>query len=55
MIRLRVEWKSESEARKVAFKLPPRFLINVDNQRAFGVLRYICRGKVRPFARAQFG
>ena len=46
MIRLRVEWKSESEARKLAFKLPPRFLINVKNQKAFDVLRYICRGKV---------
>jgi hypothetical protein len=46
IIRLRVEWKNESDARKLAFKLPPRFLINVDNQKAFGVLRYICRGRV---------
>lgn len=47
MIRLRVEWKNEAQARRLALKLPPRFYINVDNQRAFDVLRYLCRGKVR--------
>jgi hypothetical protein len=52
MIRLRVEWKSESEARRLAFKLPPRFHINVDNQKAFGVLRYLCRGRVSPYVPA---
>lgn len=53
LIRLRVEWESESKARKLAFKLPPRFLINVDNPKAFGVLRYLCRGRVRAYSLRQ--
>ena len=45
-IRLRIEWENESEAMKISFKPAPRFIINVNNDKSYQVLRYITRGAV---------
>ena len=46
IVRLRIEWNDEAEAMKAAYSSPPRFLINVDNDRSYGILKYLTRGMV---------
>lgn len=47
IIRVRVEWRDESDAvKKSCSTVPPRFLINVDNEHSLKVLRYTCRGAI---------
>mmetsp|Transcript_435 Transcript_435/g.674 ORF Transcript_435/g.674 Transcript_435/m.674 type:complete len:828 (-) Transcript_435:139-2622(-) len=45
-VRLRVEWKSESDAVNKTLTLPPRYLINVETEKTLDVIRYLCRGPV---------
>jgi hypothetical protein len=45
-IRLRIEWDDESEAMKMSFISPPRFIINVETDKAYQVLCYLTRGAV---------
>jgi hypothetical protein len=46
IIRMRIEWEDESEAMKMSFTPAPRFIINVDNDKSYQVLRYLTRGAV---------
>jgi hypothetical protein len=47
-LRLRVEWKGgESSAMKLYLTPPPRYIVNVDNEKAYFVLCYTIKGAVR--------
>ena len=46
VIRLRIEWEDESEAMKMSFKPAPRFIINVESDKSYRVLKYLTRGAV---------
>lgn len=44
ILRLRMEWENEGAAMKQYFTPPPRFIINVDNEKSFKTLRYTTEG-----------
>lgn len=43
-IRFRTEWENEWTLMKQSLSPPPRFLVNVESQKMFNMLRFICRG-----------
>jgi hypothetical protein len=45
-VRLRMQWKDEGDAMKRYFSSPPRFTINVDNDKSYDVLCYTTRGAI---------
>jgi len=45
-IRLRVEIDNERDAALNMFTTPPRFYVNAEGEKAFKIIRYLCRGKV---------
>jgi C2 domain len=44
IIRLRIEWKDERATMKMFLTSPPRFIVNVDNDKSYEVLTYTTRG-----------
>jgi hypothetical protein len=46
VVRLRIEWKNEGEAMKMALTPAPRFIINTKTEKAYAVLHYLTRGAV---------
>jgi len=46
MLRLKINWADESEAMKMSFIPPKRFLVNVDNAKSHHVLRYLTHGSI---------
>jgi len=45
-IRLRIEYNDEKKAYLESFGVAPRFHVNVDNTKAYDVLKYLCKGQV---------
>ena len=45
-LRLRIEYNDEKKAYLESFGKAPRFHVNVDNNKALDVLRYLCKGPV---------
>lgn len=46
IIRLRIVWKNEGEAMKMALTPAPRFIINTQTEKAYAVLHYMTHGAV---------
>ena len=44
IVRLRIEWVDECAAMKMYYTAPPRFIINVDNEKSYEALTYTTRG-----------
>ena len=45
-LRIKLDWQNERQALLASFSTPPTCYINVDNQKSFQVLRFLCRGQV---------
>ena len=44
VVRIRIEWVDECMAMKMYYKAPPRFIVNVDNEKSYEALTYTTRG-----------